>query len=232
MGRGFDLETAERLLHRHGRVCGIEAGWAKTALDLVASALGLILLSPLLALVALAIKVDSPGPVLFRQTRLGLNGVPFAMYKFRSMRSDSDSEIHRRYVETLIREGGEAEELKNTAGTYKLEGDPRITRVGAMLRATSLDELPQLINVVKGEMSLVGPRPPLPYEAELYTERHARRLEAVPGITGLWQVSGRNETTFEQMVDLDIAYIERRCLALDLRILARTVRVVATRTGA
>jgi lipopolysaccharide/colanic/teichoic acid biosynthesis glycosyltransferase len=188
------------------------------------------MVSPFLALTALAIRLDSPGPALFRQARVGRGGRPFTMLKFRTMRQDCDAGRHRAYVEAYIAEGGEA--LRNADGDYKLERDPRITRVGRVLRATSLDELPQLINVLRGEMSLVGPRPPLAYEVDLYTPRHARRLTVPPGMTGLWQVSGRNRTTFEQMIDLDLAYIERRCLALDLWILVRTVSVVLAAKGA
>ena len=202
----------------------------KRGFDLLGSLVGVAVISPLLAAIALAIRFDSPGPVLFRQTRVGLGGAYFEMLKFRTMRSDSDSEQHREYVTRMIREGGD--ELRNGQGTYKLENDPRITRVGRVLRRLSLDELPQLFNVARGDMSLVGPRPPLPYEVELYTDRHMRRLEAVPGITGLWQVSGRNQTTFEQMVDLDLSYIEHWSPLLDLKIIGRTVVVLLTERGA
>lgn len=202
----------------------------KRALDVFGAAFGLVVLSPLLLGFAAAIRLDSPGPALFRQTRVGLGGVAFEMYKFRSMRCGVSSKEHEAYVTRMIKEGGD--ELRNGAGTYKLENDCRITRVGAWLRRTSLDELAQLINVLRGEMSLVGPRPPLPYEVALYTPRDLRRLTVTPGMTGLWQVSGRNETTFEQMVDLDIAYIENRSFLLDVQILARTVGVLIKERGA
>lgn len=201
----------------------------KRLLDVLGSAFGLIVLSPLFAGVAVAIMLDSPGPVFFRQTRLGLNGRRFVMYKFRTMRADADSDVHREYVQALIRDGGA--QLKGRSGAYKLDADARVTAVGRWLRGTSVDELPQLINVLRGEMSLVGPRPPLEYEAELYSERDARRLDVTPGMTGLWQVSGRNNMNFSEMVELDLAYIERRSMLLDLRILLRTFSAVTSRNG-
>ncbi|HSK48284.1 MAG TPA: sugar transferase [Coriobacteriia bacterium] len=215
---------------RSGSVASAVLASAKRGFDLFGSLLGVALISPLLATIALLIRIDSPGPVLFRQTRVGRGGTQFEMFKFRTMRSDCDSEQHREYVTRMIREGGD--ELRNGQGTYKLENDPRITRVGRVLRRLSFDELPQLFNVARGEMSLVGPRPPLPYEVELYTDRHMRRLEAMPGMTGLWQVSGRNQTTFEQMVDLDLSYIEHWSPLLDLKIIGRTVIVLLTERGA
>jgi lipopolysaccharide/colanic/teichoic acid biosynthesis glycosyltransferase len=193
----------------------------KRALDVAGAGFGLVVLAPVFALVSAVIRLDSPGPALFEQERVGLRGRRFVMYKFRTMRAGNSSDVHERYVAGLIR--GEDDGLRNGTGAFKLENDDRVTRIGRMLRATSLDELPQLINVFRGDMSLVGPRPPLPYEVELYTPRHARRLDVVPGITGLWQVSGRNETTFEEMIDLDLAYIEGWSPLLDMRILARTV---------
>lgn len=210
---------------------GTGHAWAvKRAIDFVGACAGLVVLSPLLAAIALAVRIDSKGPALFCQQRVGAGGKPFTMYKFRTMCTDCDAEAHRAYVSRYIRSG--PEDLRNAAGRYKLEADPRVTRVGAVLRRLSLDELPQLANVALGQMSLVGPRPPLPYEVEMYTPRHAKRLEALPGITGLWQVSGRNETTFEEMIDLDLMYIATWSPLLDLRILARTLGVVAACKGA
>lgn len=209
-------------------VRGISVG--KRLLDVLGSLAGLVLLSPAFALIALAIIVDSPGGVIFRQRRIGLGGRPFDMLKFRTMYAGNDPGAHRAYVSRLILQG--TDDLRNGQGCYKLEDDSRITRVGAWLRRFSIDEFPQLINVLAGEMSLVGPRPPLEYEYELYSPRHCRRLEVVPGMTGLWQVSGRNETTFEEMIDLDLEYIERRSVLLDLSILARTVSVRVLRGGA
>jgi lipopolysaccharide/colanic/teichoic acid biosynthesis glycosyltransferase len=202
----------------------------KRALDLFGSVFGLVVLAPVLGLIALVIRIDSSGSPIYRQRRLGLRGAPFEMYKFRTMYTGNDPEAHRRYVSRLILEG--STELQNGSGGYKLENDPRITRVGAVLRRLSLDELPQLLNVLRGEMSLVGPRPPLEYEAELYTARQHGRLDAVPGMTGLWQVSGRNSTTFEEMIDLDLSYIAGRSLRGDLGILVRTVSVVREAGGA
>lgn len=204
-------------------------GW-KRALDLFGACVGLTLLSPVFALVSLAVMIDSPGGPVFRQRRVGLAGRTFDMYKFRTMAADTDTELHRAYVSRLITEG--SEQLKNSRGKYKLEGDPRITPVGRFLRRLSLDELPQLVNVLKGEMSLVGPRPPLEYEVELYSRRQRRRLGVAPGMTGLWQVRGRNSTTFDEMIELDLDYIARRSLALDLRILLDTVGVVFLGRGA
>ena len=151
----------------------------------------------------------------------------FCLYKFRTMFANNDQAIHQAYYRALI--NGEAKPLD---GTFKLTYDPRITPIGRFLRRFSLDELPQLLNVLKGDMSLVGPRPPIPYEVELYRPRERSRLSVIPGITGLWQVSGRNSLNFQQMIDLDLAYIERWSLWLDIQILARTVFVVATGRGA
>jgi len=203
---------------------------AKRALDVSIALVLLILLAPILLLVALAIRLESPGAALFRQERFGRGGERFTFYKFRTMVDGNDPTAHRTYVRQLITEG--SNELKGDTGSFKLENDPRVTRLGHTLRRLSIDELPQLINVIAGDMSLVGPRPPLPYEVELYSAQASRRLECLPGITGLWQVSGRCETTFDEMVELDIRYIETWTLGLDLRILARTVPVVLGRKGA
>jgi lipopolysaccharide/colanic/teichoic acid biosynthesis glycosyltransferase len=152
------------------------------------------------------------------------------MFKYRTMYSGNDPKVHREYVCQLIMQGNTG--LQNSCGAYKLEGDSRITRVGAVLRRFSIDEFPQLLNVLTGDMSLVGPRPPLEYEAELYTPHQRGRLAAVPGMTGLWQVSGRNSTTFDEMIDLDLDYIGRRSLGLDVEILAKTVSAVVRAEGA
>ncbi len=205
----------------------------KRVMDLFGAALALLLLSPLMLLTALLVRLSSPGPVIFRQTRLGRHGMPFTFYKFRSMRIDSDDSAHRAYTEKLIR-GEHAEINQGDAGTpvYKMKSDPRITRVGRFIRATSIDELPQLFNVLNGDMSLVGPRPPLAYEAAKYQAWHLRRvLEIRPGITGLWQVEGRSRTTFDEMVRLDLRYIREWSPLGDLLILLKTVRVVLLREG-
>jgi exopolysaccharide biosynthesis polyprenyl glycosylphosphotransferase len=206
---------------------------AKRAVDVAGSLGALIALSPLLLLTALAVKLSSPGPVIFRQQRVGKGGVPFTFYKFRSMRADSDDRIHREYVSKLI-EGDHEAVNQGDAGQphFKIKADPRVTAVGRFIRRTSIDELPQLFNVLKGDMSLVGPRPPLPYEAEKYKSWHLRRvLEIRPGITGLWQVEGRNKTTFDDMVRLDLRYIREWSPMLDARLLLRTVAVVLRGKG-
>ncbi len=177
---------------------------------------------------AVAIKLTSPGPVIFRQTRLGKRGEPFSFLKFRSMTVDNDEGVHREYVQRLI-DGQHAQlnQGQRDKPLYKLKHDTRITPVGRIIRKLSLDELPQFFNVLKGEMSLVGPRPPIPYEVEKYKAWHLRRiLEVKPGITGLWQVEGRSQTSFDDMVRLDIRYVQTWSLWLDLKILVKTVREV------
>jgi exopolysaccharide biosynthesis polyprenyl glycosylphosphotransferase len=206
----------------------------KRGIDIVGSFCGLLFLSPLIVMTALSIKVTSPGPVVFRQLRLGQKGARFPFYKFRSMRTDTDDQIHRNYVENLIR--GNLDEInqgEKEKPLYKIKEDPRVTRVGKIIRKLSIDELPQLYNVLKGEMSLVGPRPPLPYEVEKYEPWHLRRiLEVKPGMTGLWQVEGRSKTSFNDMVRLDLRYVRNWSLGLDLKILIKTVKAVLKPTGA
>ncbi len=197
----------------------------KRTMDVAISGAALLALSPFMLLIAALIKLDSAGPVFFVQERVGLNGRRFRMFKFRSMKTDADESLHREYLQQLIRDGAAAE-AGDGETLYKLTNDPRITRLGHFIRRTSLDELPQLFNVLRGEMSLVGPRPPIQYEVDEYKSWHQRRLHIRPGITGLWQVSGRNLLTFEEMVRLDIAYIERWSLWLDFKILVKTIPVV------
>jgi lipopolysaccharide/colanic/teichoic acid biosynthesis glycosyltransferase len=200
----------------------------KRSIDVVGALCGLIFLSPIMLIITLAIKLSSPGPVIFKQIRFGMKGVRFPFYKFRSMYANTDDQIHREYVSNLIE--GRLEKINQGDGKtsfFKMKSDSRITRVGKILRKSSLDELPQLFNVLKGEMSLVGPRPPIPYEIEKYEPWHLRRiLEMKPGITGLWQVSGRSTTTFDEMVRLDLRYVRNWSLWLDLKILVKTVREV------
>ncbi|HXD55306.1 MAG TPA: sugar transferase [Solirubrobacteraceae bacterium] len=199
---------------------------SRRALDvLVAGGLLLILSVPML-LIALAIRIDSGGPALFRQRRVGRGMRPFTMLKFRTMTRDADTAPHREYVRALIEEDGPKD------GTlYKISVDDRVTRIGGFLRRSSIDELPQLINVLLGQMALVGPRPVIPYEVEMYPRAYLRRFDVKPGLTGLWQVSGRNERTYHEMVRFDLEYAERASLGLDLMILARTVPVVLGRQG-
>ena len=198
--------------------------YLKRLMDVVGSLLALLVLAPVFAAVAVAIRFSSKGPILFRQRRVGHRGLPFNLLKFRSMYVNNDASIHREYVKKLV--AGKAEKQSasgNRNGVYKLTSDPRITRVGVFLRRSSLDELPQFINVLMGEMSLVGPRPPLAYEVEDYALWHRRRLlEAKPGITGLWQVNGRNRIAFDDMVRLDLMYAKTWSPWLDLKILLRT----------
>jgi lipopolysaccharide/colanic/teichoic acid biosynthesis glycosyltransferase len=202
---------------------------AKRWVDVFCAAVFLLILSPVMGAIALAIRLDSSGPAIFKQMRVGKRGREFVMYKFRSMHANADDKVHRRFAEEYINGNGKAHAAHDTnphAPVYKPNGDGRITRVGRWLRRTSLDELPQLLNVIRGEMSLVGPRPAVPYEVEQYSERHLRRLAVLPGLTGLAQISGRSGLTFEKIVRLDIDYIDRRSLGLDLAILLRTVPVV------
>jgi lipopolysaccharide/colanic/teichoic acid biosynthesis glycosyltransferase len=199
------------------------------ALDLLVSTVLLILLAPLFIAIAVAIRVESGGPVLFRQRRFGIGLSTFTIYKFRTMTAGTSAEPHREYIQGLIR--GEAGAPVD-GGLFKLESDTRITRVGQVLRRFSLDELPQLWNVFTGTMSIVGPRPAIPYEVEHYKPHWYRRFGVKPGMTGLWQVSGRNRLNFGDMVQLDLDYAQRRSLWLNLRILAKTPWVVATGKGA
>ena len=211
-------------------------GWQlllKRLLDVVGASLGLVVAAPVMALIALAIKGDSPGPVLFRQERIGSGGRRFGVLKFRTMRDGVSDEAHRQLVTRMLRgEDARAGEIaQDGRPVFKLTRDDRVTRVGRWLRRTSLDELPQLFNVLRAEMSLVGPRPPLPYEFEAYDHWQFDRLRVLPGMTGLWQVSGRNLLTYRQMCELDVAYVRSWSLWLDIRILLRTVPVVLFNSG-
>jgi lipopolysaccharide/colanic/teichoic acid biosynthesis glycosyltransferase len=192
----------------------------KRVTDLLVTTVLLILFSPVFLLIAIAVKLSSPGPVLYRQQRIGYDGKPFEMLKFRTMTVSNANTIHREHVQRLIRENLRPEDLG--VQSLKIVNDTRVTGIGKLLRATSLDELPQLFNVLWGEMSLVGPRPPLPYEYELYTDWHKQRLRGVPGITGLWQVTAHNRVSFDEMVQIDLDYIDRMNLGLDLYIMACT----------
>ena len=201
----------------------------KRGLDLGVSLPALLLLSPLFALLAVAVKCSSRGPVLFRQVRLGYCARPFIFLKFRTMYPGSDAAVHENYVAAFIA----GRPLAGSDGIYKITHDPRVTGLGRILRRTSLDELPQLWNVLRGDMSLVGPRPPLRYEFERYAPWHWRRiLDLKPGITGLWQVLGRSSTTFDEMVRLDLRYARRRSLWLDLKILFQTPGAMLSGKGA
>ena len=202
----------------------------KRLIDVAGSLLFLAALAPLFAVIATVIKVNSNGPVIFRQVRVGQQGTPFMFLKFRSMYMNSDVALHKEYVTKFISNNQPA---SPTDPVYKITNDPRVTRVGRFLRKTSLDELPQLWNVLRGEMSLVGPRPPLPYELECYAPWHHRRvLGAKPGITGLWQVTGRSRTSFNEMVRLDLRYVRQWSIWLDFKILLQTPKAVLMGEGA
>jgi lipopolysaccharide/colanic/teichoic acid biosynthesis glycosyltransferase len=222
-----DVTTMQELT-RVERRPGVVTTVAGRLLDMTIAVVALLVLVPVLVGTAIAVRLSSPGPVLFRQRRLGRDMRPFTVLKFRTMRADADSALHRDYVRSLI--GTDAPE-NPPDNLYKLVVDPRVTRVGRVLRSWSLDEVPQLWNVLRGDMSLVGPRPVIEYEVEQYPDWYLRRFAVKPGMTGLWQVSGRNERTYEEMVRFDVEYAERRSLWLDLRILARTAIVVMRRQG-
>ena len=213
----------------------------KRAFDVLAALVALVILSPVLLLVAIAIRLDSNGPIIYRQERVLGGQAPdmphpernvFTFYKFRSMHVNNDPSAHREFIQRYME--GQASTNNGTSHkpVYKLKHDPRITRVGAIIRRTSLDELPQLVNIIKGDMSWVGPRPAIPYEVEHYSPRARQRLIPQSGLTGLWQVSGRTCLTFDQMVELDIAYSQRRSAWLDLQIMIKTIPTILSRDGA
>jgi len=196
----------------------------KRVMDIVLSLALVTIVAPLLLILCLLVRATSAGPALFRQERLGRNKQPFILLKLRTMHVDNDDQIHRDYVTSLLSTDGPAP--AGDARLFKLDADPRITRLGAWLRRTSLDELPQLVNVLRGEMSLVGPRPVLLWEAPMFGESYQRRFAVKPGMTGLWQVSGRSRLPMRKALELDVEYVARRSLLLDLIILARTVPAV------
>jgi lipopolysaccharide/colanic/teichoic acid biosynthesis glycosyltransferase len=205
------LETDQGLYLRYG----------KRLIDIAVCGAALVLLAPVFLFLTLAIKFDTPGPVLYRSVRLGRGGRPFQFYKLRSMVREAD------------RLRGELADRNEVNGpVFKIARDPRITRVGRFLRRTSLDELPQLLNVLKGDMTLVGPRPPIPSEVEQYEPWQLRRLSVRPGLTCLWQISGRSRVSFDEWMRLDMEYIDRRCFALDLKIIAMTIPAVLSGEGA
>jgi lipopolysaccharide/colanic/teichoic acid biosynthesis glycosyltransferase len=205
----------------------------KRCIDVMGSGAALLFLSPIYAAIAVAIKASSRGPVLFKQERLGQHGKPFTVLKFRSMRTDCDPKIHQQYVEQFISGRVDGDCSQAAKPVFKIQKDPRVTTVGRFIRKASLDELPQFWNVLLGEMSLVGPRPPIAYEFRAYEAWHRRRvLEIKPGITGLWQVQGRSRTRFDDMVRLDLKYARAWSIWLDLKILAQTPAAVIHGEGA
>lgn len=197
--------------------------WGKRAIDIMLSIVAIIFFAPLLLIAAFSIRLTSPGPVFFRQTRIGRDERPFTMFKLRTMQDDCDDSLHKNFN---IRELGGQVDAETSDGVFKLENDPRITKVGGFLRRFSIDELPQLFNVLRGDMSLVGPRPSLPWEVELFSKEDRRRHSVPPGVTGLWQVSGRNQLSMREMLALDVSYVDQHSLLLDMTILLRTPRAV------
>jgi len=227
-----EFASVDPLIDRITAEEGATYGALKRALDLAASISLLLLLAPLMLVIAALIKLTSKGPVFFRQVRVGRMAQPFTMLKFRTMRVGADHALHHQFVTQFIKSSTLGQKT-TTEAPFKIAHDPRVTPVGRLLRKTSLDELPQLWNVVRGDMSLVGPRPPLHYEVEQYAAWHRRRvLEATPGITGLWQVAGRSRTTFDDMVRLDLRYARSRSLWTDIKILLATPAAVISGKGA
>jgi lipopolysaccharide/colanic/teichoic acid biosynthesis glycosyltransferase len=223
----FYPETTEKQGTRRG------ARILKRTVDVLGSLLTLAVLLPVLLAIAILVRLTSHGPVLFRQIRIGQFGIPFTFYKFRSMYTNNDPKIHEDYVARLIDGEPTLESDRGRREVYKITNDPRVTPLGRFLRRASLDELPQLFNVLFGEMSLVGPRPPVRYEYERYQLWHRRRVfDVKPGITGLWQVTGRSRTTFDEMVRLDLTYARKWSVWLDMKILLKTPAAVLSGDGA
>jgi lipopolysaccharide/colanic/teichoic acid biosynthesis glycosyltransferase len=206
------------------RRAGRASDLVKRIFDLIVASACVLMVLPLLAAVVVLVRLTTPGPAVYRQVRLGRGRRPFMLYKFRTMYHGCGDEVHRQYVRSLATEENPA--AGGQRGLYKLEGDARVTPLGRVLRQLSIDELPQLFNVIKGDMSLVGPRPVLPWEAELLHPPYDQRFVVMAGMTGLWQVSGRNRLTFRQGLELDMEYARRRCFALDVAILLKTIPMV------
>lgn len=246
--RGIDVEAVasggNKFLPTGSVLTAADGMWyfySKRILDTLFVLLGMPLLIPVALVIGLLIKLDSPGPIFFRQKRVGArrmnhNGVPtwqvqsFEIFKFRSMYVDADESIHQEHVRAWI--SGELDDTIESHAKNKLQGDPRITRVGRYIRKTSLDEIPQLINVLLGQMSLVGPRPVPEYEVAQYQPEHYQRLHTLPGLTGLWQVTGRGNVSFDEMMELDLRYVERQSLWKDIKIIIMTIPAVLLGWGA
>jgi exopolysaccharide biosynthesis polyprenyl glycosylphosphotransferase len=234
----YDIISEKIFTEKYGDVSVVNAGYSeeniaqtifKRMFDVFFASLGLIILSPFLIIIALIIRIDSPGSAIYSQIRIGKNGKPFKFYKFRSMLLGSDEDIRRADKAAYFIKS--TNKIRNSKRITKIVDNNKITKVGRFIRKTSLDELPQLFNVIKGDMSLVGPRPCLPYEWENYDEWHKRRLSTIPGCTGVWQVNGRSEVSFEDMVVLDLYYIQNRSFLFDLQILLKTIPVMALGKG-
>ena len=214
------------------KMISVDPGYLRTKriLDIVFTLLILLPLCIVMAILAVLIRIDSKGPIFFRQKRVGLDGVEFDMFKFRSMYVNADDSAHREVIKQYM--NGETLNGKiDTENLYKLVDDPRVTRIGRFIRKTSIDELPQFINVLRGEMTLVGPRPPIPYEAEEYGPRDLIRLSGKPGLTGTWQVYGRSRVMFIEMVEMDIEYLRQQSILQDLKLVALTVPVMLHSRG-
>lgn len=205
--------------------------WWKGLVDFLFALAALVVLSPLMLLIAIIIKIDSRGEIIYRREQVGKDGRRFTGYKFRTMRTDNDDSEYKEYLVKYIRENAPYKVDHNGQLVYKVTSDPRVTRFGAMLRKTNLDELPQLINVLKGEMSFVGPRPDIPFAVNMYDKWHRQRLLVKPGITGLWQVGGRKGLSFKEMVRLDIKYINRESLLWDAKIFILTIGTILRGDG-
>ena len=225
------LALEGRLAGRNGKGGLSTYRFWKGVLEKVLALFMVIVMSPLMALIAVCIRLDSPGGVLFRRLQVGENGKKFTAYKFRTMYQDNDDREYKEYITKYVLNNEPYKIDESGQATYKVVDDPRVTKLGMFLRNTNLDELPQLFNVLKGEMSLVGPRPDIPFAVEMYKDWHRKRLDARPGITGLWQVCGRKSLPFEGMVRLDINYIKRQSLLLDTKILLLTVGIILRRDG-
>ncbi len=215
--------SREIKLHKQAKICA--SSKVKRALDIILAIMFLIILSPVLLAAAILIKITSEGPVLFIQERVGLNTTRFKFIKLRSMRTGVDQNIHKEYAEALIRGLRSHVNIGNET-VFKMPYDMRITPVGKIIRKLSIDEIPQFLNVIKGEMSIVGPRPPVPYELKFYNDREKRRLLVKPGMTGLWQVTGRSTTTFERMVAMDLYYISKWSIWMDIEIIFKTFSAI------
>jgi lipopolysaccharide/colanic/teichoic acid biosynthesis glycosyltransferase len=205
--------------------------WWKNVFDRLAAFFLIIVLSPLMAVVALIIRLDSPGSVVFRREQVGENGKRFTLYKFRTMQTNNNDYKYKAYLVRYILEDAPYTVDENGQGVYKVIDDPRVTRFGAILRKTNIDELLQLFNILKGEMSFIGPRPDIPFAVNMYHDWHLQRLEIKPGIAGLWQVSGRKECSFKEMVNLDIEYIKKQSLFLDIKIFILTIVLILKMDG-
>jgi lipopolysaccharide/colanic/teichoic acid biosynthesis glycosyltransferase len=203
----------------------------KGIFDSLMAAFLIVILSPLLTFIAIAIRLDSPGGALFRQERVGKDGRRFTVCKFRTMHSNNNDREYKAYIRKYVLENAPYRVDGNGENIFKVVDDPRVTRFGGWLRQTNLDELPQLMNILKGEMSFIGPRPDIPYAVAMYSEWHQERLRLKPGITGLWQVSGRKSLSFEDMVRLDITYVRKQSLRMDAKILWQTFKTILNRDG-